>query len=102
MFKRVLLPGNLQKIHCQDLPSFHASKRCSSRASHGIFIFEPERPNSPSLEHPSSSLLRSGLLSLKPLSSSLLDGSLPRDARAPALTAPPHSSHEERMFPLTA
>jgi hypothetical protein len=78
------------KIHFQGLPSFfHASKRCSSRASHGIFILVPERPSPSSLEHPSSSLLRSGSLSLKPPSSSPLDGSLPRDARAPVSTALP-------------
>ena len=95
MFKRVrttagVLPGNFLKIHFQGLPSFfHASKHCSSRASHGIFTLVPERPSPPSLEHPSSSLLRSGSLSLKPPSSSLLDGSLPRDIRALALTALP-------------
>jgi hypothetical protein len=84
-----VLPGNFLKIHFQGLPSFHASKRYSSRTPHGIFILVPERPSPPSLEHPSSSLLRSGSLSLKPPSSSPLDGSLPRDARALVLTALP-------------
>jgi hypothetical protein len=85
-----VLPGNFLKIHFQGLPSFfHASKRCSSRTPHGIFILVLERPSPPSLEHPSSSLLRSGSLSLKPPSSSPLDGSLPRDVRAPVSTALP-------------
>jgi hypothetical protein len=92
MFKRVrtagwLLLGNCRKIHFHNLPSFlYASKRCSSTGSHGIFILMLE-PCFFLLEHTSSSLLRSGSLSLKPLSSSLLDGSLSSDSRAPAPTA---------------
>jgi hypothetical protein len=95
MFQRVrtagrVLPGNLRKIHSQDLPSFlYASKRCSSRYGHRLCLLVLERPCSPSLEHPSSSLLDSESLSLKPLSSSLLECSLLRDARAPASTALP-------------
>jgi hypothetical protein len=93
MFQRVriagrVLPGNLPKIHSQGLPSFlYANKRCSSTGSHGIFILTLKPPCfSDSLEYPSLSLLRLGSLSLKPPSLSLLDGSLPRNARAPALT----------------
>ena len=103
LFKRVrvaarVLPGNLRKIHSRDLPFFHSSKRCSSRASYSIVILEPERPNLPLLEYPLSLLLRSGLLWLKLLSLLLLDSLLYRDARVPALTAPSFSSYEERMF----
>jgi hypothetical protein len=84
---RVLLPLNLRKIHFQDLPSFlHASKRCSSIGSHGIFT-PVLKPCFSSLKHRSSSPLGSGSLSLKSPSSSLLDGSLPCDARAWACVA---------------
>jgi hypothetical protein len=82
-----VLPGNFLKIQSQDLSSFlYASKRCSSTGSHGIFILVLE-PCFFLLEHASSSLLRSGSLLLKRLSSSLLDGSLPSDSRALASTA---------------
>jgi hypothetical protein len=84
-------PGNFLKIHSHDLPSFlYASKRCSSRGSHGTFILVPDRPSLSSLEHPSPSLPRSESLSLNPLSSSsLLDGSLLRDSRALASASLP-------------
>jgi hypothetical protein len=69
----------LLKIHSQDLPSFmYASKRCSSMSSHEIFFLVLERFCSSSLEQPSSSLLRSGSLWLKPPLSSLLASPLPR------------------------
>jgi hypothetical protein len=77
MFQRVriagrVLPGNLPKIHSQDLPSFlYASKRCSSRSDHRLCLLVLERPCS--VKHPSSSLRDSGSLSLNPPSSSLLD-----------------------------
>jgi hypothetical protein len=93
MFQRVriagrVLPGNLPKIHSQDLPSFlYASKRCSSRSDHRLCLLVLERPFSSSLENPSSSLLRSGSLSVRPPSSSMLDGSLPRRATVPVSTA---------------
>lgn len=93
MFQRVrtagrLLPGNLPKIHSQDLPSLlYASKPCSSRFDHRLCLLVCERLCSSSLEHPSPSLLGSGLLSLKPPSSSLLDGLPPCDARASASSA---------------
>ena len=76
MFHRVrtaagVLVGNFWKIQLQDLSSFlYANKRCSSMAPHGVFFLVLERFCSSSLEQPSSSL--------KPLSSSLLAGSLPR------------------------
>lgn len=95
MFQRVrtagrVLPGNLPKIHSQDLPSFlYASKRCSSRSDHRLCLLVVERPCSASLKHPSSSLLDSGSLSLKPPSSLLFENSLLRDARAPASTTLP-------------
>jgi hypothetical protein len=95
IFQRVriigrVLPGNLRKIHSQDLSSFlYASKRCSSRSNHRLCLLVLERPCSPSLEHSSSSLLDSESQSLRPPSLLLLDGSLLRDARAPALTALP-------------
>jgi hypothetical protein len=96
MFQRVrvrtaVLPGNLPKIHTQDLPSFlDASKRCSSKSGHRLCLLVLEQFCSASLEHPSSSLLTSGSLSLKSFSSlSLLAGSLPCDARASACTALP-------------
>jgi hypothetical protein len=80
MFQRVriagrVLPGNLPKIQSQDLPSFlYASKRCSSKSDHGIFILVLERLCfSASLDHPSSSLLDSKSLSLRPPSSLLID-----------------------------
>ena len=84
MFERVrtagrVLPGNLPKIHFQDLPSLYASKRCSSRSDHRLCLLVRERPCSSSLRHPSSPLLGSESLSLKPPSSSLLDGLLPCD-----------------------
>jgi len=90
MFQRVRTAGgvlfeNCWKIQLQRLSSFlYASKRCSSMGSHGIFFLVLERPCSSLLEHPSSSLLESGSLSLKPPSRSLLEGSLPRGATAPA------------------
>ena len=93
MFQRVrtagrVLPGNLRKIQLQGLSSFlYASKRCSSMGSHGIFFLMLERPCSSSLEHPSSSPLGTWLLSLKPLSSSLLASSLPRHATVLVSTA---------------
>jgi hypothetical protein len=79
------------KIQSQGLPSFlYASKRCLSRGFHGTFILVSEWPSSSSLEHPSSSLPRSGSLSLKHLSSfSLLDGSLLRYVKTSASTALP-------------
>ncbi|KAH8797034.1 hypothetical protein F5882DRAFT_22836, partial [Hyaloscypha sp. PMI_1271] len=94
IFQRVriagrVLPGNLRKIHPQDLSSFlYASKRYSSRSDHRLCLLVLERPCSPSLEHSSSSLLDSESLSLNPPPSLLLDGSL-RDARAPVSTALP-------------
>ena len=84
MFQRVrmagrVLPGNLRKIHSQGLPSFlYASKRYSSTSSYGIFFLVLECFCSSSLEQPSSSLLGSGSLSLKPPSLLLLASSLPR------------------------
>jgi len=87
MFQRIriagrVLPGNLRKIHSQDLPSFlYATKRCSSRSDHRLCLHVLERLCSSSLEHPSSPLLRSGSLSLKSLSSLLLDGLLPSKFR---------------------
>jgi hypothetical protein len=55
-----VLPRNLLKIQSQDLPSvLYASKRCSSTASHGIFILVL-KPYLSSPEHRSSSLLRLG------------------------------------------
>jgi hypothetical protein len=82
-----VLPGNFLKVQSQDLSSFlYASKRCSSTGSHGIFILVLE-PCFFLLEYALSSLLRSGSLLHKLLSSSLLDGSLSSDGRAPALTA---------------
>jgi hypothetical protein len=95
MFQRVriagrVLPGNLRKIHPQDLSSFlYASKRCSSRFDHRLCLLVLEQPCSPSLEHSSSSLLDPESLSLKLPSSLLIDGLLLRDARAPASTALP-------------
>src|ERR1700743_1739113 len=68
IFQRVriagrVLPGNLSKIHSQDLPSFlYASKRCSSRSDHRLCLLVLECPCSASLKHPSSSLLDSGSL----------------------------------------
>lgn len=90
MFLRVrtagrFLPGNLPNIHSQGCPSFlYARKRCSSRFNHRLYLLVCERLCLSSLEYPSSSLLGSGSLSHKPLSSSLLDGLLPCDARASA------------------
>jgi hypothetical protein len=73
-----VLPGNLRKIHSQDLPSFlYASKGCSSRPSHLRFFPVLERWGRSSLEDPSSLLLESGSLLLNPLSSLLLDRWLP-------------------------
>jgi hypothetical protein len=70
-----VLPGNLPKIHSQDLPSFfHASKRCSSHSVH--------RPCLASLESPLS-LLKSGTPSLKSSSSPLIDGSTSAVGGAP-------------------
>jgi hypothetical protein len=62
-----VLPGNFLKIQSQGLPSvLYTSKRCSSIGSLGGYLLLHERPCfSASLEYPSSSLLRSGLLSLK-------------------------------------
>ena len=72
-----VLVENLRKIDLQDLPSFlYASKRCLSISFHGIFFLVLERFCSSSLEL-SSSLLGSGLLSLNPPSSLLVDSSLP-------------------------
>jgi len=85
-----VLPGNLQKIHSQDLPAFsYASKRRSSRSDHRLCLLALERLCSAALESSSSSLLRSGSLLLESLSSSLLDSSDPGDAVAPASTALP-------------
>lgn len=95
MFQRVriagrVLPGNLPKIQSQGLSSFlYASKRCSSSFDHGLCLLALERPSSSSLEHPESPLLDSESLFLKPPSSSLIDGLLLHDARAPASTALP-------------
>jgi hypothetical protein len=84
-----VLPGNLRKIHSQDLSSFlYASKRCSSRSDHRLYLLVLERPCSPSLEHSSSLLLDSESLLLNPPSSLLLDGSL-CNTRAPVSTALP-------------
>jgi len=85
-----VLPGNLWKIQSQGLPSFlYASKHCLSRSNHGIFFLVLESFCSSSLEQPSSSLLGLEPLSLKPLSSSLLAGSLPRCVTVPVLMALP-------------
>lgn len=85
-----VLPGNLPKIHSQDLPSFlYASKHCSSRSDHRLCLLVVQRICSASLKHSSLSLLDSGSLSLKPSLSSLFENSLLRDARAPASTALP-------------
>jgi hypothetical protein len=85
-----VLPRNLPKIHSQNLPSFlYASKRCSSRSDHRLCLLVLECSCLSLLEHLPSSLLRSGWLSLKPPSSSLLDGLLPCDTRATASTALP-------------
>jgi hypothetical protein len=95
MFQRIritgrVLPGNLRKIHPQDLSSFlYASKRYSSRSDHRLYLLVLERPCSPSLEHSSSSLLDSESLLLKPPSLLLINGLFLCDARAPALTALP-------------
>jgi hypothetical protein len=93
MFQRIriagrVLPGNLWKIHSQDLPSFlYTSKRCSSRSNYRLCLLVLERPYSPLLEHPLTSLLDSESLLLKLLSLLLLDCLLLCDARAPVLTA---------------
>jgi hypothetical protein len=95
IFQRVriagrVLPGNLPKIHSQDLSSFlYASKRCSSRSDHRLCLLMRERPGSSSLEYPSSSLLRSRSLSLNPPSSSRLDSLLLCEITALASTALP-------------
>jgi len=87
MFQRVriaalVLPGNLPKIHSQDLPSFlYASKRCSSRSDRRLRLFVLERPCSASLESPLS-LLKSGSLLHESSLSLLLDGSTFSDTRA--------------------
>ena len=60
----------------------------SSTGSHGIFT-SVLKPWLSLLEHRSLSLLRSGSLSLKSLSSSLLTGSLPRCVIVPVLMALP-------------
>jgi hypothetical protein len=85
-----VLPGNFLKIQSQDLSSFlYTSKRCSSMSSHRLCLLVLERPCSSSLEHSSLPLLDSESQLFRPPSSLLLDGSLLRDARAPALTALP-------------
>ncbi len=87
MFQRVrtagrVLVGNFWKIYFQGLPCFlYASKRCLSNSSYGIFFLVLERSCSSSLEHPSSSLLGPGSLSLRPLSS-LEAPVIPRNATA--------------------
>jgi hypothetical protein len=77
--------GTCQRSTPQDLPSFlDASKRCSSKSGHRLCLLVLEQSCSASLEHPSSSLLTSGSLSLKPFSTlSPLAGSLPCDAALP-------------------
>lgn len=87
-----VLPGNLQKIHSQDLPAFsYASKRRSSRSDHRLCLLALERLCSAALESSSSPLLGSGSgsLLLGSLSSSLLNKSDPSDAVASAFTALP-------------
>jgi hypothetical protein len=85
-----VLPGNLPKIHSQDLSSFlYANKRCSSNFDHRLCVLVLEHSCSSSLKHPSSSLLDSGSPSPKPLSLSLLEDSLLLVARAVASTALP-------------
>ncbi|KAL5347667.1 hypothetical protein ACLOAV_007076 [Pseudogymnoascus australis] len=69
-----VLPGNLLKIHSQDLPSFlYANKRCLSSGDHSLYFLLFERPTLSSLEYlsPSLPLLRSP--SPKPSTSDLLD-----------------------------
>jgi hypothetical protein len=67
----------------------------SSTADHRLCFLVLEPPCSYSLEHPSSSLLGSGSLSLKPPSPSLLDGSIHLQCNGPNTngrripTAPP-------------
>ena len=61
-----VLVGNFLKIHFQGFPSsLYTRKRCSSISSHGIFLLVLIRSCSSSLQHPSSPLLGSGLLSLR-------------------------------------
>ena len=85
-----VLPGNFLKVQSQDLSSFlYASKRYSSRSDHRLYLLVLERPYSPSLEHSLLSLLDSESLSLKPPSSSLIDGLLLRNTRVPVLITLP-------------
>jgi len=106
-----VLPGNLPKIHSQDLPSFlYASKRYSSRPNHRPCLLVLERPCSASLEHLSSSLLDSESLSLKLSLSLLLNNLLLRVASTlsrPASTVvdrvvPPNEGRDEvyRLKPV--
>jgi hypothetical protein len=65
-----VLVGNFLKIHFQAFPSsFHTRNRCSSISPHRVFFLTLGRCCSSSLRHPSSSLLASGSLSLRPSSS---------------------------------
>jgi hypothetical protein len=81
-----VLDGNFLKIHFQGFPSsLYTRKRCSSISAHGTFFLALEPSCSSSIQHPSSSVLGSGSLSLS-LSQSLIEAVLLRDATArPAL-----------------
>ena len=93
MFQRVriagrVLLGSLLKIHSSDSPYFlYANKCCSSSFDRQFCLLVLKRSCSSSLKHPLSSLLDSGSLSFKVLSSLLLYDSLLRNARALESTA---------------
>jgi hypothetical protein len=78
-----VLPGNLLKIHSQDLSFFlYTSKYCFSRSNYRLCLFVLERPCLFLLKHPVLSLLDLGLLSLKLLLLSLINNLFFRGARA--------------------